>query len=111
MYILFGIIVVLIKREATPEFFHLKQATGRWMLFVLFLIVSIVLLFVPLLQLLPLAIMTVVLIIWAIFVSQARKGKFYIVAKEAPIPVFTGIGSRFYELFDFSFDESGMARM
>ena len=105
MYLIFGVIVVLIKREGTPfEYFHLKQSTGWWMVFALWILISIVILFVPVLQYLPLAIIAADLVIYALFVKQARDGKFFISAKDAFMPVFTGVGSWFYQLFDYSFE-------
>lgn len=54
MYMLWGIIISLTQGKMTRyEFFHCKQAMGRWVLFFLLLIPSIVLMFLPYLKVLP----------------------------------------------------------
>ena len=73
MYLFFGIMVSITKKNLNNfEYYHLKQASGRWIIFLLILVFDVVLLFIPVIKyfgLIPLIILIVALMISA---KQAR---------------------------------------
>jgi hypothetical protein len=53
MYLLIGIMVYLSKKDVNKfEYYHLKQATGRRILFLFACVICIVLLFIPVIKIL-----------------------------------------------------------
>lgn len=77
MYVLWGILISLTQGKMTKyEFFHCKQAMGRWVIFFLLLIPSIILILLPYVRVLPFIFYFVLLIVWVIFAQQARDGRF-----------------------------------
>lgn len=77
MYMLWGVLISLTQGKMTKyEFFHCKQAMGRWVLFFLLLIPSIVLVLLPYVKVLPVLFYAVMIVIWVVFVSQAWDGKY-----------------------------------
>jgi uncharacterized membrane protein len=58
------------------ELFHLKQASGWWLSFVFFFVISAVLFFVPVIKFLGLLPLLAMVVIWLIFIKQAWDGKY-----------------------------------
>jgi len=106
MYFLFGIIMMLPKVQMNVfEYFHLKQATGRWMTFVVFFIVFAVLLFLPVIKYLGLIPLIALIGMWAFFIKQARDGKYLVIkdnGKGGWLAVFSWIGWWLLTLFEIS---------
>jgi len=51
MYLWIGLLLSLSKTDMSRfEYFHLRQALGRWLIFMLVLLVSVVLLFLPIIR-------------------------------------------------------------
>ena len=95
-YFLLGIIIALSKTEITKyEYFHLRQAMGRWTVFFLVLVVSIVLFFIPYFRIIPFLMLVVLFGIWIFYVKQAWEGKYVLTIngdEKVFLPFFQGIG-------------------
>jgi len=101
MYLFFGIMVSITKKEMNSfEYYHLKQSSGRWILFLLVLVFDIVLLLIPVLKYFGLIPLLVLLWTWIINVKQARDWKYFIDKRESPLALFSWIGNRFIDLFE-----------
>ena len=106
MYLFFGIMVYLSKKDVTVfEYYHLKQASWRWILFLLVLVLDIVLLFIPVLKILWLLPLIALVAIWAIAVKQARDWKYSDWTKTSFMDFFAWIWNRFIELFELNVHE------
>jgi uncharacterized membrane protein len=67
MYLFIGIVVYLSKKDVNKfEYYHLKQATGRRILFLLALVVSIVLLFIPVIKILAALLLIAFIVVWGL---------------------------------------------
>ena len=100
MYLLIGIIWWLGKKDQSEyESFHLKQAMGRWIIFVLCLFLSLILLFIPLIKYIPLFVFLGMIIILGLCIKQASDGK-YGMKKENSLSIFAGIGERILGIFE-----------
>jgi len=105
MYLFFGIMVSITKKEMNSfEYYHLKQSSGRWILFLLVLVFDIVLLLIPVLKYFGLIPLLVLFWTWIINVKQARDWKYFIDKRNSPLALFSWIGNRFIELFEISVD-------
>lgn len=93
MYLLIGIIgsVGSVAQQSEYERFHLKQAMGWRIVFLLILILSVILLFIPLIRFIPLLIILGMIIILAICIKQASDGK-YNRSSKSSLSIFAGIG-------------------
>lgn len=101
MYVFFGLIVSMSKKELSIfEYFHLKQALWRSVLFVIFLILGFVLVFLPLLKYMWLILILVIVICWGIFVSSAWKWSYKNKEDKSPIMLFSSIWWWFINLFE-----------
>jgi len=102
MYGLFGIVVMIAKKEMWQfELFHLKQASGWWLSFVFFFVVSAILFFIPVVKLLGLIPLLAMVIVWFLFVKQARDWKYVdATLKWWPLQIFSGIGSWLLGIFE-----------
>ena len=77
MYFFVGIVAALSKEKVSVyEFFHLKQALGRWTVFFVCMVLGIVFVFIPYLWVVPVILFLSFMIIRALFVKQAREGQF-----------------------------------
>ena len=100
MYLLIGIIWWVGKTDQSEfESFHLKQAMGRWIIFILFLLLSVILLFIPLIKYIPLMVFIGMIIILGLCIKQASDGK-YGRKKENSLSIFAGIGEWLMGLFE-----------
>lgn len=106
MYLFFGIMVYLSKKDVTVfEYYHLKQASGRWILFLLVLVLDIVLLFIPVLKILWLLPIIALVAVWALAVKQARDWKYSDWTKPSFMDFFAWVWNRFIELFELNVHE------
>lgn len=105
MYALFWIMVMMSRSEMTSfDYFHLKQSTWWWICFIVMIIVSVVFLFIPYLKILAILPLLVMVGLFLMFTKQSWDGKYWEDNKEAPIPIFVGIGWWMLDLFEFSTD-------
>lgn len=105
MYIFFGIFIGIIKKEVTIfELYHLKQATGWWVLALTFGVISLVLIFLPVFKFVPIGIAIVLCICWAICVRQARKGVYVEDGAKSFLSVFSWLGGWLLQLFEISLE-------
>lgn len=101
MYLFLGIMVWVTKKNInTFEYYHLKQASGRWILFLFILIFDAVLLFIPVIKYLGLIPLIILLTIWVISIKQARDGKYFVNKKDSPLALFSWVGAWFLDLFE-----------
>lgn len=101
MYLLIGIMISLNQSHMSVfEYFHLKQALGWWMSFVVILIALIVLLLIPYVSVLALVILLAMLAIGLVYVRQALQGKYYASLDQTFMPVFVGVGGWIVDIFD-----------
>lgn len=101
MYLIFGIMVWISQKNMNNfEYYHLKQAAGRWMVFILVLVFAIILLFIPVIKYLAIIPLIVLVVVWAISVKQARDWKYFITKKDSPLALFSWVGGWFVDLFE-----------
>jgi len=101
MYGFFGIVVMVAKRQVWAfELFHLKQAIGRWLSFIFLCVVSAVLFFLPVLKVLAFLPLLAMVVLWFVFVKQARDGKYLTEIKKSPLQLFVGLGTWVLGLFE-----------
>lgn len=101
MYLILGIMVWVSKKNMNSfEYYHLKQAAGRWMIFILVLIFAIVLLFIPVIKYLAIIPLIVLVVVWAISAKQARDWKYFTTKKDSPLALFSWVGGWFIDLFE-----------
>lgn len=78
MYFLFGIIIVISNKKVNDfEFFHVKQAMGRWMIFILSVLISAIILFIPIIRFIAILLLLAIMGIFIVVAKQARDGKYY----------------------------------
>lgn len=101
MYLFFGIMVSISKKNLNKfEYYHLKQASGRWIIFLLILVFDVVLLFIPVIKYLGLIPLIVLLVALIISAKQARDGKYFVDKKDSPLALFSWVGGWFIDLFE-----------
>ncbi len=101
MYLFFGIMVSIAKKDISIfEHYHLKQASGRWIVFFLVLVFDMVLLFLPIIKYLWVIPLLILLTVWIISVKQAWDGKYFTNSKESFVANFSALWSWFIELFE-----------
>lgn len=106
MYLFLGIMVWITKKNINSfEYYHLKQASGRWILFLLVLVFDAVLLFVPVIKYLWLIPIIALFILWVINVKQARDGKYFVNSKASQLALLSWVGAWFLDLFEVSVDQ------
>lgn len=107
MYLFFGIMVSITKKDISSfEYYHLKQASGRRILFLFVLIFDVVLLYLPFLKYLWIVPFLILLIAWIINVKRARNWKYFIDKRDSLFDIFSWIGNWFIDLFEISVDTS-----
>lgn len=112
MYLLIGIMVYLSRKDVNKfEYYHLKQATGRRILFLFACVICVVLLIIPVIKILAWLLIVVFVVAWGIWIKQARDGFYVYWSKTNFMSLFSGVGNRFLELFEINmkqidFDES-----
>ena len=112
MYLFLGVMVWLSKKNINSfEYYHMKQATGRWILFLLILVLDVVLLFIPVIKYLWLIPLIVMIVAWGISVKQSRDGKYFIDKKDSPLALFSWVWGWFLDLFEIEINKSWTASM
>ncbi len=100
MHLFFGIMVSISKKDISEfEYYHLKQASGWWILFFLVLVFDLVLLILPVVKYLWIIPLLVLLVVRIINVKQAWDWKYFSNSKESVIAYFSVLWAWFIELF------------
>lgn len=107
MYLLIGIIVVAFNNQKKSDFeaFHLKQALGRWAVFLLLIVVTSIFILLPIIKYLPIFAVIVMILFVGIFIKRARDGK-YSIAEENKLAIFYALGGWIMTLFEVKEEES-----
>lgn len=107
MYFFVGIVAALSKEKVSVyEFFHLKQALGRWTVFFVCMVLGIVFVFIPYLWVVPVILFLSFMIIRALFVKQAWEGQFTIQEDKVLMPFFMGIGWWIVAIFELDVEKA-----
>jgi uncharacterized membrane protein len=94
-YLLIGLLVVLQRKELSVyEEYHVSQAIGRRVIFILLLVILIVLVLLPFVKRIPILIFLGMVALWWYMVYQAWSQK-YGRKKMSPLALFHGIGQWF----------------
>jgi len=97
MYLFFGILVSLSKKEFNPfEFYHLKQAIGLWILLLPMILIS----FVPVLKWISIIVLVVLLWILGRSFANAFNWKYFDNSKNVALILPAGIWGWFLDLFE-----------
>jgi uncharacterized membrane protein len=106
MYLLIGIIVVAFNNQKKSDFeaFHLKQALGRWAVFLLLIVVTSIFILLPIIKYLPIFAVIVMILFVGIFIKRARDGK-YSIAEENKLAIFYALGGWIMTLFEVKEEE------
>jgi uncharacterized membrane protein len=103
MYLWIGLLLSLSKTDMSRfEYFHLRQALGRWLVFMLVVLVSVVLLFLPIIWFVGRLVIVAMLVMGWLFVKQAWDGVAYDIVENAQIPLFVGVGGWLLQMFDMT---------
>lgn len=106
MYLFIGIVVYLSKKDVNKfEYYHLKQATGRRILFLFACVVCVVLLIIPIIKILAWLLLIIFIAAWAIWVKQAWDWYYQYWSKTNFMSLFSGVGNWFLELFEINMKE------
>lgn len=101
MYFFVGIIAALSKEKISIyEFFHLKQSIWWWMIFFMSMIIGIIFIFIPWLWIIPVVLFICFLVVWIIFVKQAREWKYLIQDDKVFLPFFAGMWWWVVDIFE-----------
>ena len=101
MYVFFGIMVGISKKEMNPfEYFHLKQASWRRILFLFVLVLSVVMMFLPLVKYIVFIPLLGMVIARGIFLKQAWDGKYSQDIRQSAINIFASLGWWLLNLFE-----------
>lgn len=107
MYFLFGIIIVISNKKVSDfEFFHVKQAMGRWMIFILSILLSVVILFIPIIKIIAIIWLLLVMGVFAVLAKQARDGKYYQDVTKYSLGLFPSLWAWLFGLFGISFNDN-----
>ena len=97
MYLFFGIIVSLSKKEFSPfEFYHLKQSIWLWILILPVVLIS----FIPLVRIIWIIVLVVLLTVLWISFANAFNWKYFDNSKNAALMLPAGIWGWFLDLFE-----------
>lgn len=106
MYFLFGIIIVISNKKVNDfEFFHVKQAMWRWMVFILSILVSTIILFIPLIKVVGILWLLIVMGIFIFLAKQAWDGKYYQDVTKYSLGIFPSLWTWLFWLFGISFND------
>lgn len=101
MYFLVGVILALSKDKISVyEFFHLKQSLGWWTVFFICMVFGAVFLFFPYLWIIPLLLFIVFVVVWCIFLKQAREWQYALDENKVVMPIFSGFGEWMLSIFE-----------
>ena len=97
MYLFFGILVSLSKKEFNPfEFYHLKQAIWLWILLLPMVLIS----FVPILKWISILVLVVLLAVLGRSFANAFNWKYFEDSKNVALTLPAGIWGWFLDLFE-----------
>jgi len=103
MYAWIGLLLSLSKSDMSGfEYFHLRQALGRWLVFMLVVLVSVVLLFLPIIWFIGRLVIVAMLVVVWLYIKQAWDGIAYDTVEQAQIPLFVGVWGRLLQIFDMT---------
>lgn len=106
MYFLIGVIVSLSNlNKSKYEKYHLKQATGWWLIFFLILVFTGFLFFIPIINIIGVLIFLLMIGIWIFFVKQAWWWFYTIGDEKIILPFFSGIWSWVMVIFEVEEEE------
>jgi uncharacterized membrane protein len=71
------------------EYYHLKQAAGRWIIFLFVLVFDAILLFIPVIKYIGLIPLIALIVLWVISAKQSRDGKYFINKSDSPLALFS----------------------
>ncbi len=101
MYFFVGIVLALAKEKVSVyEFFHLKQALGRWMVFFVVMIVAVIFIFIPYLWVLPILVFLMFLVIWVLFLKQAYEWRYVVDNDKQLFPFYASLWWRVVNIFE-----------
>lgn len=97
MYLFFGIIVSLSKKEFSPfEFYHLKQSIWLWILILPVILIS----FIPLVRIIWILVLVVLLAVLGRSFANAFNWKYFDNSKNIAFTLPAGTGGWFLDLFE-----------
>lgn len=101
MYLGIGIVLSLSRDTMSSfEYFHLKQALGWWIVFVLIFVLALIVMFLPLIWFIWRLLLVVMLgLVW-LFVKQAWDGIYYDPIDTSILPIFVGMWWWMLQMFD-----------
>lgn len=106
MYFLFGIIIVISNKKVNDfEFFHVKQAMWRWMVFILSILISAIILFIPVIKVVGILWLLIVMGIFIVLAKQAWDGKYYQDVTKYSLGIFPSLWTWLFWLFGISFND------
>lgn len=93
MYFFIWIVAALSKEQVTIyEYFHLKQAIGRWMLFFVSMMVFVIFIFMPyFFWVIPVIVFIFYMIIWIIFAKQAWEWRYVVDENKILLPIYASL--------------------
>lgn len=105
MYFFVWVMIWLSKKYVSKyELFHLKQSCWWWAIFFILFVVSIFMFFIPYVRLLPVIIFAIMMIIWLIFIKQAREWFYLWENEKVLMPVFMWLWTWILDIFDLNSD-------
>ncbi len=105
MYFFVGILPALAGKKMTIyEVFHLKQALWWWFTFFVFLVLSSFFWFIPFVKIIPFLLFVWLVVVWILFIKQAREGKYFVKEDKILMPFFYSIWSWILNIFDIKID-------
>ena len=103
MYLFIGIVVYLSKKDINVfEYYHLKQASWRRILFLFVLVLSAVLLFLPVIKIIWALLLIAFVATWGIWVKQAWDWKYSTWSNTSFMDLFSSVWNRFLDLFEIN---------
>jgi len=101
MYFFVWIVLALSKEKASVyEFFHLKQALWRWMVFFFTMMFSLIFIFIPYMRVLPILVFLGFMVVWVLFVKQAYEWRYVVDDDKVILPFYAGLGWRVVSIFE-----------
>ena len=101
MYFFVWIVLALSKQKASVyEFFHLRQALWRWMVFFFTMMVSLIFIFIPYMWVLPILVFLWFMVVWILFVKQAYEWRYTVDDDKVILPFYAWLGWWVVSIFE-----------